>query len=142
MDEEERRGGGNGRREPRRRGDGGDGDGTVGCESGMHGVQPVPRAIEHRERRNLRREVDAEAVPFERSRARGDVRRRSGNDSKTELRQRQALAEAADDDDVLTEAERRRELRTVEERRLVGLVGDDEETVPRRDRDGVGNLLP
>ena len=130
-----------GGREPGRRGDGGEGGGAVGDEAGVDGVEPVRRALEDGERRRLRREVDAEAVPFERARAGGHGARACGNDSETELRQRQALAEAPDHDDLVREAEGRGERRSVPERCLVGLVGDDDEAVPRRDRDGVGDLL-
>ena len=68
------------------------------------------------------------------ARALGDARRWPGNDSKTELRQRQALAEAANDDDVVGQAERRRERGPVPERRLVRLVRHDEQAVSLRAR--------
>ena len=140
-DEEERSRRGHRSRETRCRVDGCEGGGAVGDEPGVDGVQPVPRPLQHGERGRLGGEVDAQAVPLERARALGDASRRAGNDSKPELRQRQALAEAANDHDVVGQAEGRRERRAVPERGLVRLVGHDEQAVPLRDPDGVGHLL-
>src|SRR4029079_2094564 len=99
-------------------------------------------ALEHRDRGRLRGDVDAEDVPLERRRARLDQVGWTGNDSKPELRQREALPEAADEQDVVREPEGRGEPVAVPERRLVGLVGNDEEAVSLGDRDGLVDLVP
>ena len=67
---------------------------------------------------------------------------RPGEEPEPQLRHRQALAQAADHDHVVTEPEGRRERRAVPQRRLVRLVGDDHEAVPLGDRDDGGHVLP
>ena len=141
-DEEERGGERRRRREPRRRGDGGDRDGPVGRGRGMDLLEPAARAVECRPRRLLGGDVDAEAVPLERAGAAGDPLGRPREEAEPQLRHREALAEAADHDHVVAEPEGRGERRAVPQRRLVGLVGDDDEPVPLRDGDDGGHVVP
>ena len=108
----------------------------------MHGVEPVPRASEGGDGRLLGCDADTKAVPLERVGARADAVDWTGNDSKPELRHRQALPETADHDDVVREAEGGGEAGVAPQRSLVGLVRDDEEAALRGARDDGGDVLP
>ncbi len=116
-------------------------DVPVSRQAGVDPFEPLTRAGERGEGGLLGGDADAEAVPLEGPRARLDVGRRPGQHPDPKLRQREALAEAANHDHVVAEPERRRERGAVPERRLVRLVGDDDEPVAFGQRDRGGDVF-